>query len=166
MKRFLLFTALMSVIFPAFTADLHSWPQEKAVSIEAEANTIQVINVWATWCKPCREEMPMLDTWYRQQQKIGGKPKVSLISIALDRAENLSRFQQQVRVSYPWWRYTGNDSVAWMQSLGNPVGALPFTLIRAPQCGFKQTLLGALKQDELNQVLQAARKQCAAKGKV
>lgn len=41
-----------------------------------------VINVWATWCAPCRREMPTLD---RLQSKLGG-PEFEVVALSIDRA--------------------------------------------------------------------------------
>ena len=66
-------------------------------------------------------------------------------------------------VRYPILRYTGNDSTAWMHGLGNPTGALPFTVIRAPACGnYRKALLGEVSPQQLTQAVEAAAAQCRA----
>ena len=46
------------------------------------------------------------------------------------------------------------------KALGNPVGALPFTLVRAPQCGFQAALLGEVDEAKLDKAVAQARQQC------
>ncbi|RUW60710.1 TlpA disulfide reductase family protein [Mesorhizobium sp. M7A.F.Ca.US.008.03.1.1] len=43
---------------------------------------IVLVNIWATWCAPCREEMPTLD---RLQAKLGG-PDFEVVALSMDRA--------------------------------------------------------------------------------
>lgn len=160
----LLLGALATMLLgTAAAADLQSWPQNKPVSLAVGGAEIQVVNVWATWCAPCRKEMPLLSRWYLKQQQSRAKPKVSMVGVALDSEANIARFVRQTPVRYPLWRYTGQDSTAWMKTLGNPVGALPFTLVRAPQCGFQAALLGEVDAAKLDKALAQARQQCARK---
>lgn len=105
-------------------ATLQTWPQHQAADMNP-TRTIQVVNIWATWCTPCRQEMPMLSHWAQQKQRQEGRRAPEVIGIAIDNDANLQRFSRQVKVSYPLLRYTGQDSQAWMQSLGNSVGGLP-----------------------------------------
>lgn len=145
----------------AVAADLQTWPQGRAMTLAADGKAIQVINVWATWCAPCRKEMPLLSRWYVKQQQSRAKLKVSMVGVALDSEANIARFAKQTPVRYPLWRYNGKDSSAWMKSLGNAVGALPFTSVRAPQCGFQAALLGEVDEVKLDNTVRAARQQCA-----
>ena len=149
---------------PVAVAELRTWPDNRPVSLPAAGHEIQVVNVWASWCVPCRREMPFLSRWHERQQRSSTKPKVKLIGISLDKPEAMKPFLQQTPVRYTQWRYDGQDSRAWMRSIGNPVGALPFTLIQAPQCGFKTTLLGEVDAAKLDAAVAAARQKCAAKG--
>ncbi|PIT59994.1 TlpA disulfide reductase family protein [Snodgrassella alvi] len=154
---------LLSVLFLSCVrlqaAELQSWPQGKAAVLPTE-KPILVVNIWATWCTPCRKEMPMLSHWYLQQQR-SGKDVVTVVGVALDNDANLQRFTRQVSVHYPLYRYIGTDSRAWMKQLGNEVGGVPYTLVQASGCGFKQALLGTLTEARLNQAVEAAKKQCA-----
>jgi cytochrome c biogenesis protein CcmG, thiol:disulfide interchange protein DsbE len=43
----------------------------KQVDLSALRGKVVVLDLWATWCEPCREEMPVLDAFYRQYQNRG-----------------------------------------------------------------------------------------------
>lgn len=52
----------------------------QSLSLSADRHEVVIVNYWATWCAPCRAEMPMLDAASRKYAKDG----VRLIGIALD----------------------------------------------------------------------------------
>jgi len=56
-----------------------------------------LLNVWATWCVPCREEMPALA---RLQQKLGG-PRFEVIALSVDSGgvEAVKRFDRSLQVN-------------------------------------------------------------------
>ena len=99
-----------------------------------------------------------MSAWYQKQKK----GSVDMVGIALDSSENIGRFLKTTPVRYPIWRYSGNDSRAWMKSFGNNIGGLPFTVVEAPKCGYRQTLLGEVTAKKLDAALAAARAKCAA----
>jgi thiol-disulfide isomerase/thioredoxin len=105
-------------------------------------------NFWATWCAPCREEMPMLS---RMREKY--EPKgVEFVGISIDSAAKVLEFSKKMAVSYPL--LIGDaGAIDLMRTLGNPSGALPFTIVldRAGAVAYRR--LGALTQQELEQAL-------------
>ena len=54
---------------------------EKETSLDAYRGRILLVNFWATWCPPCRHEMPALD---RLQEALGG-PEFAVVAVNLDR---------------------------------------------------------------------------------
>lgn len=108
---------------------------------------ITVINVWATWCVPCRTEMPALSTWYQTQKK--QRPDIKMVGVALDKADNIQKFLATTPVSYPIWRFEG-DSSAWMKSIGNKVGGVPYTVVQAKGCSTTIPIFGLVDGKKLD----------------
>jgi len=52
--------------------------------LSASRGTIVVVTFWATWCPPCREELPVLDAFYRQHRDQG----VAILGLSADRARD------------------------------------------------------------------------------
>jgi thiol-disulfide isomerase/thioredoxin len=82
-----------------------------------------VCNFWATWCAPCREELPILDAAYREYASNG----LQIAGIAVDNAANVHEFLKTVKVSFPVL-VAGASAIDLMRSLGNGSGGLPFTV--------------------------------------
>ena len=70
----------------------------KPVSLSDFRGQVVLVNFWATWCSPCKEEMPILDAYYRQHQPQG----FLLLGINVsDRPEEAAAFVKQHGYSYP-----------------------------------------------------------------
>lgn len=80
---------------PDFTlADLHGAP----IALHAYRRRVVLVNFWATWCTPCRTEMPMLARWYQQ---MGGQ---GLAVLGVDQQESrgdVLSFVQRLHIPYP-----------------------------------------------------------------
>ena len=112
----LLLSAAVFTAVPAFAADeTAGWQDNKPQSLESLKAPVRVVNLWATWCGPCRKEMPAMSAWYKAQKK----GSVDMVGIALDTTDNIGKFLKQTPVSYPIWRYTGANSRNFMKAHGN-----------------------------------------------
>lgn len=147
-------TACLSL--PVFAADFVNNQNDAPQSVSNTVD-VQVLNFWATFCKPCLKEMPVMSKWYQSKAK---KQNIQLIGIALDDKEKINKFLKTTPVSYPIWRYTGNNSRAVMRSYGNTVGALPYTVVRMPKCGQQQSLLGEVDGTKLDKTIADLRAKC------
>jgi thiol-disulfide isomerase/thioredoxin len=109
---------------------------------------VLVCNFWATWCAPCREEMPMLS---RMREKYNPKG-VEFVGISIDTAPKILEFSKTHAVSYPLL-VADAGAIDLMRYLGNSGGALPFTVVldRAGAVAYRR--LGALTQEELEKAL-------------
>jgi thiol-disulfide isomerase/thioredoxin len=68
------------------------------VRLSEHLGEVVVINFWATWCGPCRQEMPLLDALYGKYRRAG----LILLSVNIDEAAGPAiEMAQTLKVSYP-----------------------------------------------------------------
>jgi thiol-disulfide isomerase/thioredoxin len=91
---------------------------------EAWAGRPLLINVWASWCGPCVEEMPELQRFSAQQ----GAHGVQVVGIALDEPEAIHDFLIRVPVQYPILIDPPGPADAGVR-LGNLRGVLPYSVL-------------------------------------
>ena len=85
---------------------------------------VLVINFWATWCAPCREEMP--DFSHLQQKYLARG--VQFIGIATESREKILPFATRNKLTYPLLA-GGYEAIELSRSLGNTAGGIPYTLV-------------------------------------
>jgi cytochrome c biogenesis protein CcmG/thiol:disulfide interchange protein DsbE len=86
---------------PDFTVELFDGTEFTLSAHLAENSTPVLLNFWASWCVPCRVEMPAIDAVARQ------RPEILFLGIAVQDTETAARgFADEVSVSYP----LGHDS--------------------------------------------------------
>jgi len=59
-----------------------------------------LVNLWATWCPPCKEEMPALETFYNKHKQQG------FVVVAIndgDPTKDVLQFAKEYRLSFPVW---------------------------------------------------------------
>ncbi len=103
-----------------------------------------VINFWATWCAPCRREMPLLQSL--QDERADGSLQV--IGVALDNLADVKRFVTESKISYPIL-YGEDDASAIAESFGDEYIGLPFSVFVAPQGEILAQWTGELFEDDL-----------------
>lgn len=108
-----------------------------------------VINFWATWCSPCREEMPAFSR-LQEKHAVNG---VQFVGIALDTPENVATYLKQVHVSYPLLM-AESEGMELTQQLGNSRLALPYTVVLDATGKPRLTHLGKVPEQELDVLLE------------
>ena len=111
---------------------------------------ILVVNFWATWCPPCREEMPAFSRLAEKHAANG----VQFVGISIDTLNNVLDFQKRTPVSYPLLIGT-METVQNTIPLGNNAQALPFTAIFDRSGVLHSVKLGRLAEAELAHTLLA-----------
>jgi len=133
-------SALLSTVFP----DVAGQPRR----LRDWNGKVAVCNFWATWCEPCREEIPLLITLYDKYRSQG----VEVIGIGVDKLPNIVEFASKMKITYPL--LVGDvRALDLMRSLGNQAGALPFSAILDRRGAVTYRKLGAFRQGEVDSVL-------------
>ena len=123
-------------------------PDGKDQPLSQWKGKVLVVNFWATWCAPCREEMPM---FMRFQQNLGPKG-LQFVGIAVDQPDKVKQFAGELQLNYPAL-IGGYGAMELSKTLGNTVMALPFTVIVDREGRVAHTQLGALKETQLTGIL-------------
>jgi thiol-disulfide isomerase/thioredoxin len=109
---------------------------------------VMVVNFWASWCEPCREEIP---EFIELQKKFGDRGLV-FVGIAVDQKERAAAFSKQIGINYPV--LVGDLSAMTLAAAaGNPQGALPFTVIIDRSGSITGSKLGRLSRSKLEGML-------------
>jgi len=107
----------------------------------------RLLNFWATWCAPCRREIPLLKEFQAEQ----GDDGVLIIGIAVDFMDEVQMFAEEVEFNYPI--LVGEmDAMAVAEQSGLVFHAMPFTMIVTRDGEFLSAHFGELHRPELNKI--------------
>lgn len=104
-----------------------------------------LVNVWASWCAPCVEEMPELARFADTQ----GDNGVQVLGLALDTPDDVRGFLQRVPVDYPIVIETPGPHDASVR-LGNAQGLLPYSVLFDAQGRLLKAKLGPFAHGEID----------------
>lgn len=107
-----------------------------------------VLNFWATWCPPCKEEIPL---FIATQNRLGASG-LQIIGVAIDQAPEVAAYQKQASINYPI--LIGDTHVyKVMEAYGNTRAGLPFSVVIDREGLVRQRKLGAFRGTELDDAL-------------
>lgn len=105
---------------------------------------VVLVNFWATWCPPCRTEIPELIRWQREYRNRG--LQVIGITYPPQRRSEVLRFIRKTRVNYPVAMGTKATKL-----LFTPSETLPITFVIDSEGNMRNVIEGVVFQDEFDQ---------------
>jgi thiol-disulfide isomerase/thioredoxin len=110
--------------------------------------TMRILNFWATWCAPCRREIPLLKA-FQDEHSING---FQVIGIAVDFPEPVAHYAETAEFNYPIL-VGEQDAMAVAESSGVEFIGLPFTMFIASDGELLGSYIGELHQSHLDTVV-------------
>jgi thiol-disulfide isomerase/thioredoxin len=110
---------------PVFAATLADF-DGKPVPLAELKGKLVVLNFWATWCGPCRTELPHL---IEGQEKYGPRGVMFIGAAVEDNADSVRDFGKSHGITYPVVMAGKEKGIALLRALGNKIAGLPFTVV-------------------------------------
>lgn len=123
-------------------------PAGKTLAMSQWQGRTLVVNFWATWCPPCKEEMPAFS---RLQTKYAANG-IQFVGIAFDSADNVLTYSKQHPVTYPLL-IGGSEGAELSRQLGNSLLTVPYTIILSASAEVHFTRMGRVSEQELDALL-------------
>ncbi len=131
----------------ASKADLNAkTPDGKKVRLKDLRGKLVVLNFWATWCGPCREELPMLI----KTAQASANPDLVFIAVSVDDSKTQAKvpdFVSQFGITFPVWVGANGDDV-YKISKGEMV---PATIFIDRDGTIESSVSGAIRENELKE---------------
>ncbi|MEQ1691754.1 MAG: TlpA disulfide reductase family protein [Gemmatimonas sp.] len=90
-----------------------------SVSLSGERGNVVLLNIWATWCHPCRAEIPVLRALHEQYRAKG----LTLVGVSVDTDgtdETIRGFMSEFQMTFPIWRDPDERISSLFLTLGVP----------------------------------------------
>jgi peroxiredoxin len=109
----------------------------------------RMVNFWATWCAPCRREIPLL----KATQAANAVDNVQIIGIAVDFPEDVAAYAEEAEFNYPIL-VGQEDAMAAAEASGIDFIGMPFTMIIAPDGELLKSHIGEIVEAHIETVLE------------
>jgi len=108
-----------------------------------------IINFWATWCAPCRKEMPLLNNYYLTRNS----DQANVLGIAIDDMDQVNSFIAELGINFPVL-VGQSEAYELMQTLGNTILTLPYTILVNSEGRIIWSKSTEIKREDLEQIQQ------------
>ena len=124
----------------------------KPTSIRSWPGKSMIVNFWATWCGPCRREIPLL----RELQKQHGAEGFQIVGVAVDIREDVIKYAQEIGIDYPIL-VGEQDGLDAVNKFGQGSIGFPFTVFTDNQGRIVLFHLGEIHKEQADVLLGAVR---------
>lgn len=108
----------------------------------------RLVNFWATWCAPCRREIPLL----KQLQTDKPEKQLQIIGVAVDYMEDVRAYAEDAAFNYPIL-VGQEEAIEVAEASGVEFIGLPFTMIIAPDGTLVGTHMGEIMQPHVDRIV-------------
>lgn len=116
---------------------IHAWPGKSLI-----------VNFWATWCAPCRREIPLLMELQQQHAADG----VQLVGIAVDFRDDVLKYADTMKIDYPLL-IGEQDGLNAVDAFGIEAVGFPYTVFTDAQGNIITTYIGELHKQQAELIL-------------
>jgi thiol-disulfide isomerase/thioredoxin len=120
----------------------------KATSIASFGDKSLIINFWATWCAPCRREIPLLEAL---QTEWAGRD-MSVVGVAVDQRDKVLEFADRLKIGYPLLMGE-QDALDAAAALGLASPVFPFTVFTDRRGEVVALFIGELHRPQAELIL-------------
>ena len=112
----------------------------------------KLINFWATWCAPCRREIPLLNNTQKEYQDMS----VQIIGIAVDVLDDVIAYSEETPFEYPVL-VGEEEAIAIAENANIEFIGLPFTMLVDDKNEIIKTHLGEIKEHHIDMLTEVIR---------
>lgn len=118
--------------------------QGEPKTVASQLAKVTLVNFWATWCAPCREEMPVFNAVHQKYQDKG----FGVLGLTIDNPLGTANFVDQLGIKYPILM-AENEGWDLLSQTGNPKNLMPYSFLIDQNGKILETKLGPLHEKEL-----------------
>lgn len=154
MKSFVLFILFVGLVSLQGDVEVWKWPALEQY-INQKSDKVKVINFWATWCRPCMEELPHFEKIHRQYKD----QNVEVLLVSLDQASMTDKVKNSLKKNDITAKVVLLDEVdfnKWINQVDTTwSGSIPATLIIDKNNTSKQFYEKTFTPSQLEQLVQS-----------
>ena len=111
---------------------------------------VVLLNFWATWCPPCKKEMPLFQDRYERHAAQG----FTIVAVAVDEVDETRAFVDGFGIEFPVL-IGQEDAIAAGREYGNRIGALPYSVLIDREGMVRETHRGEVTEADLDRWLES-----------
>lgn len=112
---------------------------------------VVLLNFWATWCPPCRKEIPH----FIELQDEYGAQGLQVVGVAMDNEPAVNAYGLEMNINYPLMAGE-QETIELAKRYGNAIGALPYTVIISQNGEISSTFAGEMSKKRAIDLLKTA----------